>query len=220
MEPTAKSSQKQAINDTSFLACLPEPVLEPPRGGPAAHAAGALLARRPGRRAAAGQVLAPAYAQRWWHARALAAPQAGAFAARQGRALCCDLLVALAETGNQLTWWQKHDCTSGRVTARNSRPRRTARFTRSRTRRRRPPEPHTPVAGARLRPPPSRNTTAAWVAVAAAAQTLRACGQAGIVGNHARDRSRTPRRRGLQPLAPGAFFRGGRRASVRVSRIL
>ena len=34
-----------------------------------------------------------AYAQRWWHARALAAPQAaGAFAARvKGERTCCDL---------------------------------------------------------------------------------------------------------------------------------
>ena len=136
-----------------------------------------------------------AYAQRWWHARALAAPQAaGAFAARiKGERLCCDLLVALAETGNQLTWRQKNDCIEragdgacellARIAAT------TNVYSEPHTPTAERSEPHTPVAGARLRPPPSRNTTAAWVAVVSprAAQTLRACGQAGIVGNHARD---------------------------------
>ena len=112
----------------------------------------------------------------------------------QGRAdLLGDRLVALAETGNQLTWRQKNDCIEragddacellARIAAT------TNVYSEPHTPTAERSEPHTPVAGARLRPPPSRNTTAAWVAVVSprAAQTLRACGQAGVVGNHARD---------------------------------
>ena len=199
MEPTtAKSSQKPAINDTSLLACLPEPVLELvlAAAGPRARMRSARCSR--GVQDAAllpDKYWRAAYAQRWWHARALAAPQAaGAFAARvKGERACCDLLVALAETGNQLTWRQKHDCIEragdgacellARIAAT------TNVYSEPHTPTAERSEPHTPVAGARLRPPPSRNTTAAWVAVVSprAAQTLRACGQAGIVGNHARD---------------------------------
>ena len=99
MEPTAKSSQKPAINDTSLLACLPEPVLELvlAAAGPRARMRSARCSR--GVQDAAllpDKYWRAAYAQRWWHARALAAPQAaGAFAARvKGERLCCDLLVA------------------------------------------------------------------------------------------------------------------------------
>ena len=198
MEPTAKSTAKPAINDTSLLACLPEPVLELvlAAAGPRARMRSARCSR--GVQDAAllpDKYWRAAYAQRWWHARALAAPQAaGAFAARvKGERLCCDLLVALAETGNQLTWRQKNDCVEragddacellARIAAT------TNVYSEPHTPTAERSEPHTPVAGARLRPPPSRNTTAAWVAVVSprAAQTLRACGQAGIVGNHARD---------------------------------
>ena len=171
MEPTAKSSQKPAINDTSLLACLPEPVLELvlAAAGPRARMRSARCSR--GVQDAAllpDKYWREAYAQRWWHARALAAPQAaGAFAARvKGERACCDLLVALAETGNQLTWRQKHDCIEragdgacellARVAAA------TNVYSEPHTPTAERSEPHTPVAGARLRPPPSRNTTAAW----------------------------------------------------------
>ena len=201
MEPTtAKSTAKPAINATSILACLPEPVLELvlAAAGPRARVRSARCSR--GVREAAllpDKYWREAYKQRWWHTthapHSLAAP-ARAFADRvKGERACCDLLVALAESGNQLTWRQKNDCVEragddacellariSAVTNVYSEPH-TPTAERS--------EPHTPVAGARLRPPPSRNTTAAWVAVVSprAAQTLRACGQAGIVGNHARD---------------------------------
>ena len=196
MEPTAKSSQKPAINDTSLLACLPEPVLELvlAAAGPRARMRSARCSR--GVQDAAllpDKYWRAAYAQRWWHARALAAPQAaGAFAARvKGERLCCDLLVALAESGNQLTWRQKNDCVERAGDDACELLARIAATTNVYS------EPHTPGGRSgrarrwrapRLRPPPS-HTTAAWVAVVSprAAQTLRACGQAGIVGNHARD---------------------------------
>ena len=197
MEPTAKSSQKPAINATSILACLPEPVLELvlAAAGPRARVRSARCSR--GVRDAAllpDKYWREAYKQRWWHAtRALAAP-ARAFANRvKGERACCDLLVALAETGNQLTWRQKHDCIEragdgacellARIAAT------TNVYSEPHTPTAERSEPHTPVAGAHLRPPPSPASTAAWVAVVSprAAQTLRACGQAGVVGNHARD---------------------------------
>ena len=200
MEPTtAKSTAKPAINDTSILACLPEPVLELvlAAAGPRARVRSARCSR--GVQDAAllpDKYWREAYTQRWWHARAALVPEksAVAFAARvKGERACCDLLVALAESGNQLTWRQKHDCIEragdgacelfARVAAA------TNVYSEPHTPTAERSEPHTPVAGARLRPPPSRNTTAAWVAVVSprAAQTLRACGQAGVVGNHARD---------------------------------
>ena len=114
MEPTAKSSQKPAINATSILACLPEPVLELvlAAAGPRARVRSARCSR--GVRDAAllpDKYWRAAYKQRWWHATHTNAPPARAFANRvKGERLCCDLLVALAETGNQLTWRQKHDC--------------------------------------------------------------------------------------------------------------
>ena len=97
MEPTtAKSTAKPAINDTSLLACLPEPVLELvlAAAGPRARTRSARCSR--GVQDAAllpDKYWREAYAQRWWHARALAAPQAaGAFAARvKGERTCCDL---------------------------------------------------------------------------------------------------------------------------------
>ena len=201
MEPTtAKSSEKPAINDTSILACLPEPVLELvlAAAGPRARVRSARCSR--GVREAAllpEKYWREAYKQRWWHTtrapHSLAAP-ARAFANRvKGERACCDLLVALAETGNQLTWRQKHDCIDragdgacellARIAAT------TNVYSEPHTPTAERSEPHTPVAGARLRPPPSPASTAAWVAVVSprAAQTLRACGQAGVVGNHARD---------------------------------
>ena len=200
MEPTAKNNTKPAINDTSILACLPEPVLELVLGaaGPRARVRSARCSR--GVRDAAllpDKYWREAYKQRWWHTtrapHSLAAP-ARAFANRvKGERACCDLLVALAETGNQLTWRQKHDCIDragdgacellARIAAT------TNVYSEPHTPTAERSEPHTPVAGARLRPPPSPASTAAWVAVVSprAAQTLRACGQAGVVGNHARD---------------------------------
>ena len=191
MELTAKSGAKPTINDTSLLACLPEPVLELvlAAAGPRARMRSARCSR-----GVSDAALLPekywraAYAQRWWHARALAAPQAaGAFAARvKGERACCDLLVALAETGNQLTWRQKNDCVERAGDDACELLARIAAATNVYS------EPHTPFGRARrsgLRPPPAPGSTAAWVAVVSprAAQTLRACGQAGVVGNHARD---------------------------------
>ena len=157
MEPTAKSSQKPAINDTSLLACLPEPVLELvlAAAGPRARTRSARCSR-----GVADAALLPdkywraAYAQRWWHARALAAPQAaGAFAARvKGERLCCDLLVALAESGNQLTWRQKNDCVERAGDDACELLARIAAATNVYS------EPHTPFGRARrsgLRPPPA-----------------------------------------------------------------
>ncbi len=190
MEPTttAKSSAKPAINDTSILACLPEPVLELvlAAAGPRARVRSARCSR--GVREAAllpEKYWREAYKQRWWHTtrapHSLAAP-ALAFANRvKGERACCDLLVALAETGNQLTWRQKHDCIDRAGDGACELLARIAATTNVYS------EPHTPSE--RLRPPPAPASTAAWVAVVSprAAQTLRACGQAGVVGNHARD---------------------------------
>ncbi|CAH0365697.1 unnamed protein product [Pelagomonas calceolata] len=192
MEPTAKSSQKPAINDTSLLACLPEPVLELvlAAAGPRARMRSARCSR--GVQDAAllpDKYWREAYTQRWWHARAALVPEksAVAFAARvKGERACCDLLVALAESGNQLTWRQKNDCVERAGDDACELLARISAATNVYS------EPHTPFGRARrsgLRPPPAPGSTAAWVAVVSprAAQTLRACGQAGVVGNHARD---------------------------------
>ena len=191
MEPTtAKSGAKPAINDTSILACLPEPVLELVLGaaGPRARVRSARCSR--GVRDAAllpDKYWREAYKQRWWHAtrapHSLAAP-ARAFANRvKGERACCDLLVALAESGNQLTWRQKHDCVERAGDGACELLARVAAATNVYS------EPHTLSERSGLRPPPAPASTAAWVAVVSprAAQTLRACGQAGVVGNHARD---------------------------------
>ena len=224
MEPTAKST-KPAINDTSLLACLPEPVLELvlAAAGPRARMRSARCSR--GVQDAAllpDKYWREAYTQRWWHARAALVPEksAVAFAARvKGERACCDLLVALAESGNQLTWRQKNDCVERAGDDACELLARISAATNVYS------EPHTPFGRARrsgLRPPPAPGSTAAWVAVRLpggnqtctarltgrrnqaftqpahrstvtqvvsprAAQTLRACGQAGVVGNHARD---------------------------------
>ena len=191
MEPTtAKSSAKPAINDTSILACLPEPVLELvlAAAGPRARVRSARCSR--GVRDAAllpDKYWREAYKQRWWHTtrapHSLAAP-ARAFANRvKGERACCDLLVALAESGNQLTWRQKHDCVERAGDGACELLARVAAATNVYS------EPHTPSERSGLRPSPAPASTAAWVAVVSprAAQTLRACGQAGVVGNHARD---------------------------------
>ena len=187
---TAKSSAKPAINATSILACLPEPVLELvlAAAGPRARVRSARCSR--GVREAAllpDKYWREAYKQRWWHTtrapHSLAAP-ARAFANRvKGERACCDLLVALAESGNQLTWRQKHDCIERAGDGACELFARVAAATNVYS------EPHTPSARSDLRPPPAPASTAAWVAVVSprAAQTLRACGQAGVVGNHARD---------------------------------
>ena len=162
MEPTtAKSTAKPAINDTSILACLPEPVLELvlAAAGPRARVRSARCSR--GVQDAAllpDKYWREAYTQRWWHARAALVPEksAVAFAARvKGERACCDLLVALAETGNQLTWRQKHDCIDragdgacellARIAAT------TNVYSEPHTPTAERSEPHTPVAGARLR---------------------------------------------------------------------
>ena len=193
MEPTtAKSDAKPAINDTSLLACLPEPVLELvlAAAGPRARMRSARCSR--GVQDAAllpDKYWREAYTQRWWHARAALVPEksAVAFAARvKGERACCDLLVALAESGNQLTWRQKNDCVERAGDDACELLARISAATNVYS------EPHTPFGRARrsgLRPPPAPGSTAAWVAVVSprAAQTLRACGQAGVVGNHARD---------------------------------
>ena len=82
MEPTAKSSQKPAINDTSLLACLPEPVLELvlAAAGPRARMRSARCSRGPGRRAAARQVLA-----RGLHAALVARPRGAGARKVRGR---------------------------------------------------------------------------------------------------------------------------------------
>ena len=77
MEPTAKSGAKPAINDTSLLACLPEPVLELvlAAAGPRARTRSARCSR--GVQDAAllpDKYWRAAYAQRWWHARAALVP--------------------------------------------------------------------------------------------------------------------------------------------------
>ena len=167
MEPTtAKSTAKPAINATSILACLPEPVLELvlAAAGPRARVRSARCSR--GVRDAAllpDKYWREAYKQRWWHAtRALAAP-ARAFADRvKGERVCCDLLVALAESGNQLTWRQKHDCLDRAGDGACELLARIAATTNVYS------EPHTPFGRARrsgLRPPPAPGSTAAWVAV-------------------------------------------------------
>ena len=168
MEPTAKSSAKPAINDTSLLACLPEPVLELVlvAAGPRARMRSARCSR-----GVADAALLPekywreAYTQRWWHARAALVPEksAVAFAARiKGERACCDLLVALAETGNQLTWRQKNDCVERAGDDACELLARISAATNVYS------EPHTPFGRARrsgLRPPPAPGSTAAWVAV-------------------------------------------------------
>ena len=229
MEPTtAKSTAtKPAINATSILACLPEPVLE------LVLAAAGPRARVRSARAARAACATPRCCQKNTGARPtssaggtvrLAACRARAFADRvKGERACCDLLVALAESGNQLTWRQKHDCIEragdgacellARIAAT------TNVYSEPHTPTAERSEPHTPVAGARLRPPPSPASTAAWVAVVSprAAQTLRACGQAGVVGNHARDlltRAQTARlRKGWRP-APSLEEASARVASA------
>ena len=80
MEPTAKSSQKPAINDTSILACLPEPVLELvlAAAGPRARVRSARCSR--GVQDAAllpDKYWREAYTQRWWHAHVSAPNSAG-----------------------------------------------------------------------------------------------------------------------------------------------
>ncbi len=219
MEPTtAKSSAKPAINATSILACLPEPVLELvlAAAGPRARVRSARCSR--GVRDAAllpDKYWREAYKQRWWHAtRALAAP-ARAFANRaKGERACCDLLVALAESGNQLTWRQKHDCIERAGDGACELLARVAAATNVYS------EPHTPSPErSGLRPPPSPASTAAWVAVVSprAAQTLRACGQAGVVGNHARDlltRAQTARLRNRWRPAPSLEEASARVASA------
>ena len=172
MEPTtAKSTAKPAINATSILACLPEPVLELvlAAAGPRARVRSARCSR--GVRDAAllpDKYWREAYKQRWWHAtRALAAP-ARAFADRvKGERACCDLLVALAESGNQLTWRQKHDCIERAGDGACELLARVAAATNVYS------EPHTPFGRARrsgLRPPPAPGSTAAWVAVVSRAE--------------------------------------------------
>ena len=167
MEPTAKST-KPAINDTSLLACLPEPVLELvlAAAGPRARMRSARCSR--GVQDAAllpDKYWREAYTQRWWHARAALVPEksAVAFAARvKGERACCDLLVALAESGNQLTWRQKNDCVERAGDDACELLARISAATNVYS------EPHTPFGRARrsgLRPPPAPGSTAAWVAV-------------------------------------------------------
>ena len=160
--------------------------------------------------------------------RARGAAGCGAFAARvKGERLCCDL-VALAETGNQLTWRQKNDCIEragddacellARIAAT------TNVYSEPHTPTAERSVPHTPVAGARLRPPPSRNTTAAWVAVVSprAAQTLRACAARRASWVTTRDlltHAQTARLRNRWRPAP-SLERGRGARRVRVSRVL
>ena len=218
MEPTAKSSAKPTINDTSLLACLPEPVLELvlAAAGPRARMRSARCSR-----GVQDAALLPekywraAYTQRWWHARAALVPEksAVAFAARiKGERACCDLLVALAESGNQLTWRQKNDCVERAGDDACELLARIASATNVYS------EPHTPFGRARrsgLRPPPAPGSTAAWVAVVSRAEikllhgpahrsTKSSFHTAQLTGRRSRRSSRRARpRRSARAARPG-----------------
>lgn len=180
---TKNSSKAAAINATSILACLPEPVLELilAAAGPRARFRAARASR--GVRDAAllpEKYWREAFAQRWWHDRAPAAPAAGAFAARiKGERHCCELLTSLSDTGNQLTWRLKNGCVERAGDLRELLAR-VAAATHVYE------EPHTIIGP--LRPPPATATTAAWVAeVSPYATRVLTCPQASVMGTHARD---------------------------------